>query len=167
MPEPALRPLVAGDLAVVEELLDAQVGGRRQARLGEVVDVLDGSGLVAVVAGHLVGVVTEDLGQDTTELRVRAVAEQHQGRGLGGRLLDAAADRAAARGSSLLWLVTTNDNLDALRLYQRHGFHLAELRRGAVEESRRRLKAGIPEIGQHGIPLRDELVLHRVLRRGA
>lgn len=33
-----------------------------------------------------------------------------------------------------------------------------------VDESRRGLEPDIAETGQHGIPLRDELVLHRVLR---
>ena len=163
MTGPVLRPLATRDLAVVEELLDAQVGGRQQARLGELVDVLEGGGIVAVVADRVVGVVTEDLGHDTTELRVLAVAGPHQGTGLGGRLVDAVADQATSRGSRLLWLVTTNDNLDALRLYQRHGFRLAELRPDAVAESRQRLKPAIPRTGQHGIPLRDELVLHRRL----
>jgi ribosomal protein S18 acetylase RimI-like enzyme len=161
--EVVLRPLATEDFALVEELLDAQVGGRRQARLGEVVDVLRAGGIIAVEGGEIVGVATADLGEEVTELQVLAVVPRHQGRGLGGRLLEATVAQASARGSRLLWLVTTNDNLDALRLYQRHGFRLAELHPGAVDESRRELKPGLPETGQHGIPLHDELVLHRVL----
>jgi hypothetical protein len=37
-------------------------------------------------------------------------------------------------------LATTNDNLEALRFYQRRGFVLSALRPGAVDDSRRRLK---------------------------
>ena len=59
-------------------------------------------------------------------------------------------------------LITTNDNLDALRFYQRRGFALTELRPGAVDESRR-MKPQIPLVGAHGIPIRDELVLVREL----
>jgi ribosomal protein S18 acetylase RimI-like enzyme len=147
----------------VEELLDAEVGGRLQARLGQLVDVVQGSGVVAVEGDAIVGVATEGLDDGATELLVLAVARRHKGRGLGGRLVEAVAERASARGSRLVWLVTTNDNLDALRLYQRHGFRLAELHPGAVDRSRRELKPLIPETGQHGIPLRDELVLHRAL----
>ena len=62
-------------------------------------------------------------------------------------------------GCTRLWLVTTNDNVDALRFYQRRGFRLRALRPGAVDEARRELKPEIPEIGDHGIPLRDELEL--------
>ena len=151
------------DFAAVEKLLDAEAGGRHQARLGELVDVMRGSGIVAIEGDEIVGVATEDLGNGASELLVLALAQRHRGRGLGGRLVEAVAARAAARGSHLLWLVTTNDNLDALRLYQRHGFWLAELHPGAVDRSRRELKPLIPETGQHGIPLRDELVLHRAL----
>jgi hypothetical protein len=60
-----------------------------------------------------------------------------------------------------LWLVTTNDNLDALRFYQRRGFRITEVRLGAVDEARRTLKPGIPAIGASGIPIRDEIVLER------
>jgi acetolactate synthase regulatory subunit len=55
--------------------------------------------------------------------------------------------------------VTTNDNVDALRFYQRRGFRLDTLRAGAVDEARRGLKPLIPESGRYAIPLRDELEL--------
>ena len=57
-----------------------------------------------------------------------------------------------------VWLM----NLDALRLYQRRGLRLQEVRPGGVDAARA-LKPSIPEIGQHGIPLRDELILVRPL----
>ena len=53
----------------------------------------------------------------------------------------------------------SNDNLDALRLYQRRGFRLAPLRAGAVDETRRMLKPGIPKLAANGIAIRDELEL--------
>jgi hypothetical protein len=56
-------------------------------------------------------------------------------------------------------VVTTNDNLGALRFYQRRGFVLAALRPGAITEARRTLKPEISEIGADGIPIRDELEL--------
>jgi GNAT superfamily N-acetyltransferase len=61
-----------------------------------------------------------------------------------------------------LRLTTTNDNLDALRFYQRRGFRLVALRPGAVDAARA-LKPEIPVTGAHGIPLRDELDLERAL----
>jgi hypothetical protein len=61
--------------------------------------------------------------------------------------------------------VATYDNLAALRSYQRNGFRLSELRPGAVDEARATLKPSIPETGNDGIPLRDEIDL--VLELGA
>ena len=40
--------------------------------------------------------------------------------------------------------MTTSDNLVALRFYQRAGFRMAELRPGAVDAARARLKPSIP-----------------------
>ena len=56
-------------------------------------------------------------------------------------------------------VVTTNDNVLALGFYQRRGFGLVALRTGAVDKARRDLKPEIPELGQSGIPIHDEIEL--------
>jgi GNAT superfamily N-acetyltransferase len=81
---------------------------------------------------------------------------------VGAALVEAVAADAVADGHDELWLVTTNDNLDALRLYQRHGFRLTELHAGGVDRARE-MKPQIPLVGKHGIPMHDELVLTRPL----
>jgi len=65
---------------------------------------------------------------------------------------------AAAAGCTRLWLVTTNDNVEALRFYQKQGFRLVALYPNALEASRR-LEPDLPLVGRHGIPLRDEIEL--------
>ena len=85
------------------------------------------------------------------------------GTGIGTALVEACAAAARTGGAVHLAVVTTNDNLDALRFYQRRGFRLVEIRPGAVDEARSRLKPAIPALGLHGIPMRDELVLVRDL----
>lgn len=87
------------------------------------------------------------------------VDSSERGHGIGRALLDACAVHLRAAGAARIWLVTTNDNLVALRLYQRAGYRLVELRPGAVDDYRRGLKPSIGEIGDHGIPIRDELEL--------
>jgi GNAT superfamily N-acetyltransferase len=84
------------------------------------------------------------------------------GAGIGGTLVEAVADAARAAGCARLRVTTTNDNLPALRLYQRHAFALAALHAGAVELARKR-KPDIGSIGHAGIPIRDELELERAL----
>lgn len=64
-----------------------------------------------------------------------------------------------------MWLITTKDNLDALRFYRRRGLRLAALHAAAVDGARARLKSEIPPVGEYGIPLRDELELELFLAR--
>jgi hypothetical protein len=49
----------------------------------------------------------------------------------------------------------------ALRFYQRRGYRIRKVRVGAVDAARRQLKPSIPEIGQYGIAIHDEIVLER------
>lgn len=83
--------------------------------------------------------------------------------GVGTRLLQAVEEAARARGCRRLWLITTNDNLEALRFYQRRGYRLSALYAGAVDDVSRLLKPQIPTLGNFGIPLRDELELEKQL----
>ena len=46
-----------------------------------------------------------------------------------------------------------------MRFYERRGFVLVEVRLGAVDEGRRRLKPQIPEAGFDGTPIRAEIEL--------
>lgn len=137
------------------ETLTAEFGGRLQARRGEVVDVLALPGLVAEAEGRRIGLLTYRVDGDECELAFVMATERF--RGAGSALLEAL--RGRAEGCRLIWLVTTNDNVDAIRFYQRRGFVLRALRPGAVDEARRLLKPSIPALGDHGIPLRDELEL--------
>ena len=73
------------------------------------------------------------------------------------------AEGRPGRAGRRLWVLTTNDNVDALRFYQRRGFRLTGLHACAVDRARTQLKPEIPPEGEYGIPLRDELVLEKAL----
>ena len=149
-----IREREAADRDAVERFLSERHSAR-VARLGELVDPLEHPALIAERDdGSLAGVLTYVVDGDSCEILTLHVAEQWTGVGTA---LIAAVERKARR----LWLLTTNDNVDALRFYQRRGFRLAELRPGGVDESRARLKPEIPETGEYGIPIRDELILEK------
>jgi ribosomal protein S18 acetylase RimI-like enzyme len=150
-----IRSFDESDLAWAEELIGA-FGGRLQARLGSLVDALACPGLVAEHDGERVGIVTFDVDDGDVEVVYLEVTKPRTN--VGTALLDAVQRQTGARR---LWLVTTNDNVDALRFYQRRGFRISEVHVGAVEASRRSLKPSLPETGHHGIPIRDEIVLTR------
>ena len=54
-----------------------------------------------------------------------------------------------------------HDNVDALQFYQRRGFCLVRVHRGAVDRRRASLKPKIPPVGAYGIPLRKQIELER------
>jgi ribosomal protein S18 acetylase RimI-like enzyme len=133
---------------------DEVVGGGRTHRLADLPT------LVADADVERAGLATYVIDRGDCELVT--VDALTVGGGIGGALVDAVADAARAAGARRVWLITTNDNLPALRLYQRHGFTLAALRPGAVEAARAR-KPQIPATGHAGIPIRDEIELERLL----
>ena len=113
--------------------------------------------LVAVdESGERVGVATYVVEGALAELVT--IDALRPGAGVGRRLLDAVASAARAAGAERLLVMTTNDNLRALRLYQRAGFRLVERRAGAIDETRS-LKPSIPATGNDGIPIHDEIDL--------
>ena len=111
---------------------------------------------MAEVDGEPAGLATyETRGAESELVTLDSLQE---GDGVGSALLAAVANAAWKQGCRRLTVVTTNDNVRALGFYQRRGFALTALRRGAVEKSRR-IKPEIPELGLNDIPIRDELEL--------
>jgi ribosomal protein S18 acetylase RimI-like enzyme len=133
----------------------------RVARREELVHAFDHPMLVAEQGGRLVGVLTYVVAGADCEVLTLHVDDRR--RGLGSALIAEVKDIARRAGCRRLWVMTTNDNVDALRFYQRRGFRFSVVRPGAVDESRARLKPEIPEIGNHGIPIRDEIELAQEL----
>ena len=150
-----IREYRESDRVWAEPFMRDEFGGPLQARRGELLDVLGLPGFVAERDGRPIGLVTYRLESDECELAFIASLERHEG--VGSALLDALLQAVA--GCKRIWLVTTNDNLEALRFYQRRGFGLSALRPGAVNEAREQLKPQISTVGEFGIPLRDELEL--------
>ena len=69
---------------------------------------------------------------------------------------------SALKGCKRLWVITTNDNIDALRFYQKKGFKIVAIHLDALEQSRR-LKPEIPFLGANDIEIRDEIELEKIL----
>jgi GNAT superfamily N-acetyltransferase len=144
------------DRAAIEAFLTAR-NAVRVARRGMIEDALAHPSLLAEDRGRLAGVLTYVI--EGAECEVLTLHAERRFAGAGTALVDAVRGVARDAGCTRVWLITTNDNLDALRFYQRRGFRLVALHPGAVDDSRRRLKPEIPFTGDYGIALRDELEL--------
>jgi GNAT superfamily N-acetyltransferase len=116
--------------------------------------------LVAEDGGERVGLATYLIEDSDCELVT--IDALTVGGGIGGALIEAVADTARAAACTRLHVITTNDNLPALRLYQRHGFVLLAVHPDEIAVTRQR-KPQISATGHAGIPIRDELELERPL----
>ena len=161
MPGMKVRHREDTDLPVVKPFLTDN-HSIRVARLGRLEHPLDHPALLAETDdGAFAGLLTYVPDPADGSCEILTLHTVHQWQGTGTALISAVEGVAAEQGIRRLWLITTNDNVDALRFYQRRGFRIAEIRVGGVDECRATLKPEIPEIGDYGIPIRDEIILEK------
>ena len=127
-----IRPLVDTDRDWVAELIRDRWGATTVAGHGVVFTPHELPGFVADEQGEPVGLVTYAL--DEGECEIVTIDSLAEGRGVGSALIAAVIDAARRAECRRVWLVTTNDNLPAIRFYQKRGFVLAALRRDAVTD---------------------------------
>ncbi len=155
-----IRPLAAEDAPWVREFWTDHWGSDTMVAHGEVFHSAGLPGFAAEQAGQLVGLATYRIRDNECELL--SLDSLLEGQGVGTLLVESVLEAAKAAGCHRFFLVTTNDNLSALRFYQRRGFRLAALRPGAVDTARQ-IKPSIPLTGEYGILIHDELELEATL----
>ncbi|MBX3074610.1 GNAT family N-acetyltransferase [Candidatus Obscuribacterales bacterium] len=117
-------------------------------------------GFLAVRDGVTVGVATYYVHDSECELIT--LDSFTQWAGVGTALIDAVEEEARKQACGRMWMITTNDNLDGLRFYQRRGYVICAVHPNAIDESRK-LKPSIPLVGNYGIDIRDEIELEKNL----
>jgi ribosomal protein S18 acetylase RimI-like enzyme len=126
-------------------------------------DVMACPAFLACDAGKIVGVASFALVEvwNAAVLVMLHVLPDYQGRGGGRSLVQAVCSEARERGLARILVATTNDDLPALSLYQRCGFHITEVVTGRVaqDHAREGRIAGSELTGFAGIPVRDEVRL--------
>ncbi len=152
----AIRPVEEHDRPTVEWLTTQLWGAAEVAVHGGVFYPAGLPGFIAERAGRIAGLVTFEAHQGVLEIVTINALDLYQG--IGTLLIEAVRIEARRLGCRNVMLTTTNDNIGALRFYQRRGFRLAAVRPGAVDRARQR-KPEIPRTGDFGIPLRDEIDL--------
>ncbi len=152
-----LRGLEPTDRNWIAERLDKAWGSTRVVSRGRLHYAHTLPGFAVVDGeGNPHGLITYNI--EDKDCEIVTINSFTQGIGVGTALINAVKDAAESEGCTRLWLVTTNDNMRALTFYQRRGFELVAVHRGAVTEARR-LKPEIPLVGERDIPIRDEIEL--------
>jgi ribosomal protein S18 acetylase RimI-like enzyme len=155
-----IRRLISNDLPELNEFWEEQWGGTEMLVHGVVFRTNQLDGFVAEEQGRWTGLVTFFMSHDGCE--IISLNSLEEGHGTGTKLIEEAIRAARAENCKRIFLSTTNDNLHALGFYQKRGFELAAIRRGAVNESRK-IKPQIPLTGFDDIPIRDEIELEMLL----
>lgn len=110
--------------------------------------------------GEKIGLVTYEVTGDQCEIVTLDAFRKFSG--IGTALMDTVRENVRRRGCHRLWLITTNDNIVAIRFYQRRSMTIAAVHVNALVQSRT-IKPSLPEIGMNKIPLRDEIEFEQVL----
>lgn len=97
-----------------------------------------------------------------SECEIITLDALQKGNGIGTLLIEKLFELCKENNCGRVCLITTNDNLDAIRFYQKRGFRYASVFLGAVIQSRK-IKPTIPEIGDYGIPIKDEIEFEYIL----
>src|SRR4051812_33014648 len=124
-----IRPIADQDRARFAKTVAMDWGSTRMATRGRLIDVSRAPGFVAENADEWLGYAAYDIAGPAME--IVALESHAAGQGVGAALLATCAAVAAQAGLSRVWLITTNDNIDALRFYERRGFVLIAVHRDA------------------------------------
>lgn len=138
----------------VNGILKKEWGCPPSVSLGRAIDTLALPGFVSLSDGEINGVVTYHI--RPRECEIVTLNSFDENKGIGTALIEAVVSAAKAAGCQRLWLITTNDDIEAIRFYQRKGFDWVAWHRDSMDEARK-LKPQIPMRGMHGIPIRHEL----------
>jgi GNAT superfamily N-acetyltransferase len=154
-----LRPVKAEDKSWILQLMRDHWAAEFVVVHGEEYHPAGLPGFITETGEAKTGLITFRIEGDTCE--IMTLDSLYPARGIGGALIEAVRHAAARAGCRRLVVVTTNNNLHALRFYQRKGFVLSALRPNALEETRKRKP--IPLRDENGIPIRDEIELEMAL----
>lgn len=149
-----VRPKAESDTNVLVAAWTERYGGVTIVSRGREHMALALEGFVAVEDGEIFGALT--LHRGGNDIEVATLDSFREDKGIGSALLAAVVDLAQREGARRLWLVTSNDNVRAIRFYQRRGWNMVAFYPDAIVEARK-IKPEIPRIGDNGIEIRHEI----------
>ncbi|HZG10904.1 MAG TPA: GNAT family N-acetyltransferase [Kurthia gibsonii] len=109
---------------------------------------------------EIIGLVTYRIKQQ--EVEIISLDCIYEGKGIGSALLNRVEEVAKTHQLQKISLITTNDNLHAIRFYQKRGYRVTEIRLDAVKRARL-IKPTIPLFSTDQIAIQDEWLLEKSL----
>ena len=127
---------------------------------GAVIDGTKLDGFVVLDGEKIIGLITYMI--EENECEICSLNSFIEYRGIGTNLINKVIEIAKENKCTRIKLVTTNDNIRAMKFYQRRGFVFSNIYKNAIENSRK-IKPEIPMFAENGIPIRDEIEFEIIL----
>lgn len=150
----------AGTRKLVIDYISNNWGSNIIVTKGKVHNAEELPGFVALVDGEVKGSITYNI--ENNECEIVSLGSLQENIGIGSELINRVVNEAKNNGCKRVWLITTNDNIHAIRFYQKRGFDMVALHRNAINESRK-IKPQIPLTGIDGIPILHEIEFEIIL----
>jgi len=154
-----LRPVVDDDKEWITRLITDRWGSEVVVVHQTTYTPAELPGIVAVRMHQCVGLITFHIRGH--ECEIVTLDSLLPSMGIGTSLIEGVRKVAQEASCRRLWLITTNDNVQALRFYQKRGFNFVAIHTNAVE-SERSIKPEIPLVNEEGILIRDEIELEMI-----
>ena len=154
------KPLTPTDKAWVRDVLLRSWGGEIVIVHDEIFRPAELPGFAAFSGKHPVWLLTYSI--NDIECEIVTLDSFRERQGIGTSLIEAIHVLAVNAGCRRLFLVTTNNNLRALRFYLNRGFIISGVHLNAISKSRK-LKPQIPLVDNSGQPIRDEIEMEYLL----
>ncbi|QCR31152.1 GNAT family N-acetyltransferase [Lysinibacillus sp. SGAir0095] len=155
-----VRPIRELPKSKIIDFFELQWGSPQMVISSGVYDCSELEGFTVLKGDKIIGLITYIT--QNNECEIISLDSLDECKGIGSLLVKEVETLALIQGLKLIRLVTTNDNLLALKFYQKRGYRLSKIINNAVEIART-VKPEIPLIGNDGIPLRDEIELVKLL----
>lgn len=153
-------PITSENRAKINEFIISQWTSTDMVVRGKIYDVTKLNGFISYKNDVIVGLVTYQV--EENECEIMSLNSTLENQGVGTALLGKVIENARDSGCVKVKLITTNDNINAIRYYQKRGFDMIKIYCNAVERSRK-LKPSIPTLGDFGIPIKHEIEFHMYL----
>ncbi|MFX1320105.1 MAG: GNAT family N-acetyltransferase [Promethearchaeota archaeon] len=157
-----IRSLDVSDKEWLKRLIISEWASIKVVTRGNVHFVDKLPGYIAIRGNEKVGLITFRIYNDECEIiTLNSLIENI---GIGTALLKELENYAILNDCKRVLVITTNDNVDALRFYQIKGFKIKAIHVNVIKKSRK-LKPEIPLKGLYDIEIRDEIELEKILNK--
>jgi ribosomal protein S18 acetylase RimI-like enzyme len=152
----SIRDKLESDNAWLSDYLKNSWGSSIVVTQGKIYRSEDLEGYIAESNNKVVGIGLFDISSNRCEIVV--LESMIPKKGIGTRIVESIKQQAEKMNCDVLWLITTNDNTNAIMYYEKIGFKVTATYKDAIIKARK-IKPEIPLIGNNGIEIKDEIKL--------